>query len=126
MWAMLRTGFTCKSLDPTGVYVTSTVPVDVARMLKAWPGLGVTAKEEYEQFGACWFSIERVADPSNPPPAPLSAKWEVSWHAVSMLVLQRLCADGWEPYGYGPKTSAGPMVHLLRKQVEAEPARREE
>lgn len=123
MWAMLRTGFTYNEFShPAGVYVQASLPVDLAGMLRPWPGLTLTEDEEYGRFGAYGVAIKAIAKWTGPPPPPLDAHGKVSWYAVQMLAIQQLGTDGWEPYAYGPNTSAGWPIHLLRKRIGADHA----
>lgn len=120
MWAMLRTGFSYNEYSHAdGVYVHASLPVDLATMLQPWPGLTLTENEEYSRFGAYGVSIAARGKWTDSPPPPLDGYGKASWSAVQMFVLQQLGMDGWEPYAYGPGTSAAWPIHLLRKRIGA-------
>lgn len=124
MWAMLRTALTYDGFsNADGLYLTATVPIDVAGMSKDWPGLAVEGSKEYAPFGVCWISVGAVArEWDKPPPPPLDRDGRAPWSAIQLFVLRQLGRDGWEPYAYGPNTSAGWPVHLLRKRMGADHA----
>lgn len=119
MWAMLRTGFRYDGYShPNGIYVSATLPLDFAEMLKDWPGLKVTADREHERFGVCSIAVEAApVEREKAPRPPLDANWRAPWNAVQLFVLQRLGMEGWEPYACGPNTSAGWPIHLPRKPL---------
>lgn len=122
MWAMLRTSFTYDGFShANGVHVAATVPLDLAAMLREWPGLAVTDREDHEQFGVCSITIEAATvGAGKPRPAPSLTDGRIPWNAVQLFILQRLGMDGWQPYAYGPNTSAGWPIHLLRKRVDVD------